>query len=116
MLTGSTKLRCVTLLIALSVSLTMAGCKKFSQDVETIETSSIGGSGSSGSSGGSNDNGNKDYTDDYGANYYLGTPSNETNAINGLFLGDKKTWGYGSHWQQIQSECDLPKGPLCRQK
>ena len=97
MLTGSTNLRCLTLLMALSISLAMTGCKKFTQDVETIEISSIaGGSGGSGS-GGSGDNSGEDFTDDYGADYYLGTPSNETNAINGLFLGDKKTWGYGSH-------------------
>ena len=97
MVTGSTNLRCVTLLMALSVSLVMTGCKKFSQDVETIETSSIGGGSGGSGSGGSDDNGGDDYTDDYGADYYLGTPSNETNAITGLFLGDKKTWGYGSH-------------------
>ena len=102
MVTNSTNLRFITLLMALSVSLAMTGCKKFSQDVETIETSSIGGgsggSGSGGSgSGGSDDNSGEDYRDDYGADYYLGTPSGETNAINGLFLGDKKTWGYGSH-------------------
>jgi len=97
MVTGSTNLRFVTLLMALSVSLAMTGCKKFSQDVETIETSSIGGGSGGAGSGGSGDDGGEDYTDDYGADYYLGTPSSETNAISGLFLGDKKTWGYGSH-------------------
>lgn len=97
MVTGSTNLRFVTLLMALSVSLAMTGCKKFSQDVETIETSSIGGGSGGAGSGGSGEDGGEDYTDDYGADYYLGTPSSETNAISGLFLGDKKTWGYGSH-------------------
>jgi len=94
MVTGSTNLRFVTLLMALSVSLAMTGCKKFSQDVETIETSSIGGGSGGAGSGG---DGGEDYTDDFGADYYLGTPSSEANAISGLFLGDKKTWGYGSH-------------------
>ena len=90
-------MRCVTLLMALFISGPLTGCQKFSQDVETIETSSIGGGSGGSGSGSSDDDGGEDYTDDYGADYYLGTPSNETSAITGLFLGDKKTWGYGSH-------------------
>lgn len=95
-----THLRSVTLLMALSVSLTMTGCKKFSQDVETIETSSIGGgSGGSGSGSGSgaDDDGGNSGGEDYGDDYYIGTPSSETNALTGLFMGDKKNWDYGSH-------------------
>ena len=67
------------LLLVLAASLPVGGCKKFSQDVETIETSGIGGgSGGSGGSGGEGGNGEaeddgEDYTDEFGADYYLGT-------------------------------------------
>ena len=88
-------------LLILVTCLAMGGCKKLSQDVETIETASIGGgSGGSGGSGGEGSNGEaesdgEDYTDEFGADYYLGTPSSDGNAISGLFLGAKRTWAYG---------------------
>ena len=68
----------------MAASLGMGGCKKLSQDVQIIETASVGGG-----SGGDNDDG-EDYTDEFGAEYYLGSPSTEVNAISGLFLGEKR--------------------------
>ena len=75
----------------MAASLGMGGCKKLSQDVQIIETASVGGG-----SGGDNDDG-EDYTDEFGAEYYLGSPSTEANAISGLFLGEKRNWAYESY-------------------
>ena len=90
-------------LLILAACLAVSGCKKLSQDVETIETASIGGgsggSGGSGGEGGSGENEDdaEDYTDEFGADYYLGTPSSDGNAVSGLFLGAKRTWAYGAY-------------------
>ncbi len=89
------------LISALSVS----GCKKLSQDVEPPPIAASGGSdgggngdGGDGSSGGEEDNEDaEDYTDEFGEDYYLGTPSTSTAANNALFLGDKKNWTYGDY-------------------
>ena len=96
MVIRSANLRYVCLLLVLAATLATSGCKKFTQDVETIETASIGGgSGGSGGSGGNGDDG-EDYTDEFGDDFYLGTPSSEDNAIAGLFLGEKANWAYGT--------------------
>ena len=68
--------------------LAMTGCKKFSQDVETIETSSIGGGSGGAGSGGSGDDGGEDYTDDL-VPIIISARLQATNAISGCSWAKK---------------------------
>ena len=86
------------LLIVLAISLTMSGCKKFSQDVETLASSGLASSDDDG------------YTDEFGAAYYLGTPSSEEEAIANLFLGAKSNHAYGAYDSLIDAHADLNSG------
>lgn len=88
----------VTLLVLLVSALGLSGCKKFSQDVEPPPIVVSGGDGD-GDGDGNDDSGEdaEDYTDEFGEDYYLGTPSTRDNAIDGLFLGEKKNWAYGDY-------------------
>ena len=86
------------LLIVLAISLGMSGCKKFSQDVETLASSSLSSS---------NDEG---FTDEFGAEYYLGTPSSEDDAIANLFLGAKSGHAYGAYDSLIDAHAALNSG------
>ena len=82
--------RLATFFALLFSALTLGGCKKFSQDVEPPSIATLGGAGGSGSG----DDDAEDYTDEFGEDYYLGTPSTSIAANNALFLGDKKNWAY----------------------
>jgi subtilisin family serine protease len=86
--TSSSPRRHWGVLVFVALSLSLSGCKKFTQDVETLASASLGGGGN---------DGGEDYTGEHGAAYYLGTPSSEDNAIANLFLGTKSTYGYGTH-------------------
>ena len=86
------------LLVVLAISLSAGGCKKFSQDVETLASSSLGSSDE------------ESYTDEFGAAYYLGTPSNESDAIANLFLGAKSTYAYGTYDSLIDAHAALNSG------
>jgi subtilisin family serine protease len=83
--------------MVLALALSVSACY-FTKDVEREVVTSAG---SDGGTGGGESTTGEDFTDEFGEDFYLGTPSTEAGAVDGLFLGDKSGYAYGDEFDSI---------------
>lgn len=79
--------------MVLALALSVSACY-FTKDVEREVVTSAG---SDGGTGGGESTTGEDFTDEFGEDFYLGTPSTEAGAVAGLFLGDKSGYEYEAY-------------------